>query len=563
VTMFSDCTCESDAAFLRSPRPPYESIRPTVTVVDLFSGCGGLSLGAAEAARAISLGIDVRLAIDHDPDAVAVYAANLPEADVRLGSVELLFNGLQGAEPSDVELDLKRQIGSVDVLVGGPPCQGHSDLNNHTRRADPRNALYGRMARAAEVLRPTIVLIENVPTVTHDAGRVVEATVAFLRGSGYAVDDAVVDIAQLGAAQRRRRHVVLASRDPRADPSKILAGLESRCEHHPVRTVGWAIRDLIGLQPEALFDSASTPNSENLGRIKWLFEHRKHDLPNALRPECHHSDHSYVSMYGRLAWDKPAQTVTTGFGSMGQGRYVHPARRRTLTPHEAARLQMIPDFWDFGAVSKRGSLATLIGNAVPPILATALLEPALRALNLAPTSEWNAHEPSNEEPRLNKAESPRPPIRRTGIPLASSLGARRRMEATRHKDTTAEVALHAALDALGLEYRTDVLFRAIGRRADIVFDDAGIVAFVDGCFWHACPKHRSAPKANSDWWAQKLEANTRRDRDTNVRLHDEGWLVLRFWEHEDPGAVARSIAAIRSSRVSVGEGALEQSSKSP
>jgi DNA (cytosine-5)-methyltransferase 1 len=108
--------------------------------------------------------------------------------------------------------------------------------------------------------------------------------------------------------------------------------------------------------------------------MAWLIEHDEHDLPNALRPPCHQSEHSYRSMYGRLRWDQPAQTVTTGFGSMGQGRFVHPATARTITAHEAARLQTIPDFFDFSLARTRGSLARLIGNAVPPGLPAAILE---------------------------------------------------------------------------------------------------------------------------------------------------------------------------------------------
>ena len=85
-------------------------------------------------------------------------------------------------------------------------------------------------------------------------------------------------------------------------------------------------------------------------------------------------------MYGRLAWNQPAQTVTTGFGSMGQGRYVHPARQRTITPHEASRLQMLPDFMDFSTVSKRKALAQLIGNTVPTALGIAIGEKVMPAL---------------------------------------------------------------------------------------------------------------------------------------------------------------------------------------
>jgi DNA (cytosine-5)-methyltransferase 1 len=112
---------------------------------------------------------------------------------------------------------------------------------------------------------------------------------------------------------------------------------------------------------------------ENQRRVKYLFRKDVHDLPNRLRPPCHRDkDHSYVSMYGRMHWDKPAQTITGGFGSMGQGRFVHPTRPRTLTAHEAARLQGFPDFFDFSSVKGVTALREMIGNAVPPQL-TALL----------------------------------------------------------------------------------------------------------------------------------------------------------------------------------------------
>jgi DNA (cytosine-5)-methyltransferase 1 len=129
-----------------------------------------------------------------------------------------------------------------------------------------------------------------------------------------------------------------------------------------------------------MFTTASAATVANGQRIKYLFKNHVYNLPNTERPKCHQSDHSYTSMYGRLKWTEPAQTVTTGFGSMGQGRYVHPSRRRTITPHEAARLQMLPDFMDFSSVKTRASLAKLIGNAVPPVLGIAIGEKVLPAL---------------------------------------------------------------------------------------------------------------------------------------------------------------------------------------
>jgi DNA (cytosine-5)-methyltransferase 1 len=536
--------CDGDAAFIRSARPPYEALRPRVRVVDLFAGCGGLSLGVAEAARRLGLGIDVRLAVDLDADATSVYKANFPGADVRHLRVEELFDGKVGSPATATERKLKTQVGKLDVLVGGPPCQGHSDLNNHTRRDDPRNALYARMARATEVLRPRLVLIENVPTVTHDVDKVVEATVKALEGIGYSVADAVVDIARLGAPQGRRRHVVFASRRADVGVKDIVSRIEHRCPAHLKRTVHWAIEDLKGVQSDTLFDSASVPNADNVERIAWLFEHGKYDLPNLKRPVCHQSDHSYNAMYGRLRWDAPAQTVTTGFGSMGQGRYVHPSKRRTITPHEAARLQMLPDFWDFSVVKKRGSLAQLIGNAVPPVLAAALIEPALRSLGLGPGKRSSASATARPRRAARRVSSRKLRRRSPDVPMASSAEALERMQATRQRDTGPELALRAELHRRGLRYVVNQSLDAIRGRADIAFRGPRIAVYVDGCFWHGCPQHRTAPKANRRWWADKLAANRRRDAATDEQLRAAGWTILRFWEHEKASVAAAQVYSV-------------------
>lgn len=543
--------CDVDAAFLHSSRPPYEALRPRVRVVDLFAGCGGLTLGAAEAARRLGLGLDVRLAVDVDETATDVYQANLPSADVRCERIEVLFDGRPGDVLTEAETKIKEEVGAVDVLLGGPPCQGHSDLNNHTRRADPRNALYARMARAAEVLEPTIVLIENVPTVKHDVEKVVEATVQRLRACSYAVAEAVIDISRLGAPQRRRRHVVLASRDSRVDVDTIVREIGQRCPDHPARSVRWAIADLARVKAKRMLDSASVPTKKNVKRIAWLFDKDEYDLPNRLRPKCHRSDHSYTSMYGRLKWKEPAQTVTTGFGSMGQGRYVHPSNRRTISPHEAARLQMLPDFWDFSSVTKRGALAKLIGNAVPPVLASALLEPALRSLGLgsmvAFPTEQNRHRRKRATGGVRTRKATVRP-RRASSPEPSSAEVRNRMLAVRQTGTAAELALREAIDRLGLTYRVDEPVDGTRCRADLFFEGSGVVVLVDGCYWHGCPIHGTSPKANAAWWWEKLAANRKRDEATERRLHELGWVVLRFWEHDDPGRSALGVAAVVAAR---------------
>jgi len=132
------------------------------------------------------------------------------------------------------------------------------------------------------------------------------------------------------------------------------------------RTVRWAMEDLAREHRNGIFTRPSRASDKNRRRMSFLAAQRRVDLPNRLRPSCQQNgDHSYKSMYGRLSYDLPAATITGGFGSPGQGRFIHPTQRRALTPHEAARLQFFPDWFKFSGVATRTALAEMIGNAVP------------------------------------------------------------------------------------------------------------------------------------------------------------------------------------------------------
>lgn len=134
-------------------------------------------------------------------------------------------------------------------------------------------------------------------------------------------------------------------------------------------------------------------------------------------------------------------------------------------------------------------------------------------------------------------------------PQSSSADASARMRATRRRDTAAEVQLRRALHRLGARYRVDFPpLAGIRRRADVVFTRAKVAVFVDGCFWHGCPQHATWPKANADWWRNKIETNQRRDRDTDERLREAGWVTLRIWEHEDMGPAAERVQALVADR---------------
>lgn len=358
---------EGDRNFLRQKqRPDFENGSSEIRIVDLFCGAGGISLGLAEAARAHGRKAKICLGVDFEPRALAVFKHNFPQARLEEADLAAMFDSdLDTPQLGKHELALRKSVGKVDILVGGPPCQGHSDLNNFSRRSDPKNRLYLLMARAAKVFQPTFVMIENVPGAKHDKGGAVASTISALIREGYHVTYEVVDMRDIGVPQSRKRLVIIAAKDHAHDIRALLSAYRTE-----IRSVRWAIEDIQDEVPGLLATTPSTPSRDNKERIDYLFDQDTSELPDELRPPCHRDkNHSYKSIYGRLRWDEPAQTITSGFYSMCMGRYVHPSRRRTLTAHEAARLQFFPDYFSFEAAEKRTALAQIIGNAVPPKLA--------------------------------------------------------------------------------------------------------------------------------------------------------------------------------------------------
>lgn len=339
---------------------------PLLTTVDAFSGCGGLTLGLHDAVSAAGYRAECRLAFDLNEAAAEVFIDNFQPVRFLHEPIEEVISGDLGRPKNASERALALDAGSVDILVGGPPCQGHSDLNNHSRRNDPKNALYGRMGRLAEVLLPSIIVIENVPGAVHDRGRIVQRTQEHLRNLGYTITGVALHADDFGAAQKRRRHFTIAVKG--GDSYAVEATLKSLST--PTPTIMDAIGDLRTINSSTTFDSSAKHSAANIRRIDYLFDHDLYELPDSERPDCHRlKPHTYNSVYGRLYPDRPAPTITSGFGSTGQGRFVHPMERRTLTPHEAARVQGFPDSFDFSAAQGRRALQEMIGNAVPYRLA--------------------------------------------------------------------------------------------------------------------------------------------------------------------------------------------------
>lgn len=341
-------------------KPIGNSKNGEIRVVDLFCGCGGLTLGIEEACRALEYKFVPVLGADMAPVALELYKRNFNPEYCIGEPIEQYIDSEIGQDISKNEKKFIDMVGNVDILIGGPPCQGNSDLNNHTRRNDPRNLLYLRMIRCAEILRPRFLLIENVPGVQHDTHNVVDTAKKVLTNLGYHIDFGTIMMSEIGVPQRRKRFFLIASKEKEVSLVKTI-DMHKTGEN----SVGWAIEDLLDIDGQTVFDTPANSSATNKARIDYLFDHDIFDLPNSQRPDCHRlKKHSYTSVYGRMHWDIPAPTITGGFGSNGQGRFVHPKKRRTITPHEAARLQFFPDFFDFSDV-KRRELQQIIGNAVP------------------------------------------------------------------------------------------------------------------------------------------------------------------------------------------------------
>lgn len=376
-----DLAALADQLWLRRKVAPAQSEGAAVRWADLFSGCGALSAGVFEAARALGRQAELAMAADFAAAPSHVLKASLPVDEDAVCETDLAeaLPGALGSDPSAAETELLAGLGGLDLCLAGPPCQGHSSLNNHTRHDDERNDLYLRVVRFAELVEPRFLLIENVQAVMRDQRKSVETAIAYLELLGYEVDHEVIRLDQLGVPQTRRRHVVIAS--AKGEPQLKVADVVARYRVAAQRSVEWAIGDLHPMAERSGIDVPAKPSAENQRRMNWLLAQPDEiNLPNDQRPDCHREpkfnedgtpkpEHSYKSMYGQLQWGKPAQTITSGYGSMGQGRYVHPAEERTLTPHEAARLQMFPDFFDFSATKLRADWAKMIGNAAPMKLA--------------------------------------------------------------------------------------------------------------------------------------------------------------------------------------------------
>ncbi len=325
--------------------------------IDLFSGCGGLTQGLKEA------GFGVLAAIEIDPLAAETYAVNHPEVslfmlDIRTVSAKVLLDAC------------KLGRGELDLLAGCPPCQGFSRLRNNNRRVrmdDPRNRLIADVLRLVQGIFPRVLMLENVPNLARYSRYV--RFKRELQQMGYEVSDEILNVADYGVPQRRRRLVVLASRI---------------CKISQIRPAGLrrTVRDAIGnLSEHSLGDDPLQQSSERRSnRVGALIRAvpkdggSRKDLPKRFVLKCHERRDGFHDIYGRMRWDDVAPTITGGCINPSKGRFLHPEEDRAITLREAALLQSFPLDYRFSLRRGKYAAAEMIGNALPPAFSRAQAE---------------------------------------------------------------------------------------------------------------------------------------------------------------------------------------------
>lgn len=377
----------------------------TFQVIDLFGGCGGLSVGFHRA------GFESVLAVDYDRPAVDTYNRNFG-------------TGKAGVDGHPIGPGICDSIQNVldfvdaDVIVGGPPCQGFSLLGVQHRRVvemttgkildEPRNQLWKEYLRVVRDVEPHAFVMENVPPLLKSAEFL--AFVSEVESSGYELVRAVLNAADYGVPQRRKRAIVIGSRVGRpwlpwpthCEPNRTDDGRPVLFEEEPwvvgasftdpdgqfgptdfSKSQGGRLRPWRTVRDAFLHDGRPLPLEPD--EVDWhigrnpkplsLERYRtippggnRFDLPNHLKPECWRNKPSgSTDLFGRLDWNKPALTIRTEFFKPEKGRYLHPQADRPITHREAMRLQTFPD--EFEWCGSKIEVAKQVGNAVPCALA--------------------------------------------------------------------------------------------------------------------------------------------------------------------------------------------------
>lgn len=317
--------------------------------IDLFSGCGGLSLGLCNA------GFDVVAAIENEPLASATYKLNHPKT-------LLLQRDITRVRPSYLRKRLGLEKGELTLIAGCPPCQGFSALrtyNGSRNVEEPMNDLVFQFIKFIDAFEPRGIMMENVPALANDPR--IETFVNSITRMGYRSEFKVLDAADYGTPQRRRRMVLIALKGRKPE-------FAAKAKYR--KSVKWALSKIPvckdSIDPLHNYDVRRADHVMDLIRQIPLNGGSRGDLPPESQLPCHQRCDGFGDIYGRMSWEEPAPTITGGCINPSKGRFLHPTEDRAITLREAATLQGFPQSYRFDMSRGRYPVAQLIGNAFPP-----------------------------------------------------------------------------------------------------------------------------------------------------------------------------------------------------
>lgn len=354
------------------------------SVIDLFAGVGGLSLGFEKQ------GFDVLIANEYDKSIAAAYTENHKKTKMIVGDITSL----------DLKETFDSYTGKIDVVIGGPPCQGFSQKGQRKTIHDERNFLFKYYVAVVELVKPRYFVMENVPNLlTAENGFFFKEIEELFNKMGYLLEHGVLNASDYGVPQNRRRTVIIGKLN--GAPPKLP-------QPQNIKVTIWdAISDLAYLESgegayEQEYKNAPKSDYQKIlrGNSKVLYNHAvtKHSPlalerlalipPNAgkeVLPKEHLTKSIYSGTWTRMRKDEISVTITTRFDTPSSGKFTHPFLDRAITVREAARIQSFPD--DFIFVGNKGSQMKQVGNAVPPLLAAAIAEVIMKDIK-----EESSHE---------------------------------------------------------------------------------------------------------------------------------------------------------------------------
>lgn len=382
------------------------------SIFDLFCGTGGFSAGFESS----GLGFSTKLGIDVLPVVGKTFQANHHSAETIIGDIRRIRR-------ADVSKTLKIKKGQLDVIVGGPPCQGFSSIRpfRSSNEDDARNSLFEEYASFVNYFRPKVFVIENVVGLaTHRNGNTISIMEDCFHALGYDIDWRILNAAHYGVPQKRERLIMIGAErgakirfpEPTHTATGLTIGYKDKTRVHvsrerdlfnevvsplyPAINVMDAIGDLPELESGETIECYTRPALNNFQKerrknskiltmhsatshTKKMLEIIKHSGKNINCIPKHLITSGFSSCYSRLDADEPAVTITVNFVHPASNRCIHPIQNRALTPREGARLQSFDD--DYIFFGNRSQITKQIGNAVPPILGKAIAKTVAELLS--------------------------------------------------------------------------------------------------------------------------------------------------------------------------------------